>query len=257
MSERNYSTNKYVSNRELLCKATAQDTDGHYELVDLYKYLGIVQKIEDEREEIQWLSKQKGTETSIKECENKIVQYNIQLSKMESEYTLRYLIKRLREKEEAEQEIVEREEKAPQEVQQKKTDKPKKSFGIKTKHLSKRTIIIASCVILGIAVIASAVALISSMHTEESEYTITFYGNRGIYFYTNARGEERMVTKYQDNTVYKVETFSSVYPSEPTPPTHYEYVFLGWYKNPECTDKFLFGKDEVNSNINLYAKWGK
>ena len=127
MSERNYRP-KYVSDRELLCKATAQDTDGHYELVDLYKYLGIVQKIADEHEEIQWLSEQKGTQASIKECENKIVQYNIQLSKMESEYPLRYLIKRLREKEQAEQDGTSQVKEVPQEVQTKKSDKPKNFF---------------------------------------------------------------------------------------------------------------------------------
>ena len=94
MSERNY----YVSNRDLLCKATSEDINGYYEFVDLNKYLGIVQKIDDEREEMQWLSEHKGTDASIRECESKIAQYNIQLSKMESEYPLRYLIKRLREK---------------------------------------------------------------------------------------------------------------------------------------------------------------
>lgn len=128
-----------------------------------------------------------------------------------------------------------------------------------TKHLNKRTIIIALCVILGVAVIASTVALISTIGSEENEYTITFYSNRGIYFTTPYYNDykEVMHSQYQDNTVYKVETFSGGYPSEPTPPTNAGYVFLGWYKNPECTDKFLFGKDEVNSNINLYAKWGK
>lgn len=124
-------------------------------------------------------------------------------------------------------------------------------------RLNKRTILIALCIILGIAVIASTVALISTIDAEKSEYTITFYNNKGIYFWTTTKGEERISIKYQDNTVYKVETFRGEYPSEPTPPTNAGYVFLGWYKNPECTDKFLFGHDEINSDINLYAKWGK
>lgn len=96
-----------------------------------------------------------------------------------------------------------------------------------------------------------------SCGSEESEYTITFYNNNGIYFYNTTQYGERMVTKYQDNTIYKVEKFSGEYPSEPTPPTNGDYVFLGWYQNPECTDKFLFGHYEINSDINLYAKWGK
>ena len=92
---------------------------------------------------------------------------------------------------------------------------------------------------------------------QESEYTITFYTNKGIYFYTISSGEERISIKYQDNTVYKVEKFSGEYPSEPAPPTNEGYVFLGWYQNPECTEKFLFGHYEIKSDINLYAKWGK
>ena len=101
--------------------------------------------------------------------------------------------------------------------------------------------------------------LLCSCGTEEhNEYTITFYSNRGIYFWnTNSDGEEHISINYQDNTVYKVETVSGGYPSEPTPPTNEGYVFLGWYLNPECTDIFLFGLYEINSDINLYAKWGK
>ena len=97
-----------------------------------------------------------------------------------------------------------------------------------------------------------------SCNAKESEYTITFYNNKGIYFWNPiGGGEERISIKYQDNTVYKVEKFSGDCPSEPTPPTNEGYVFLGWYQNPECTDKFLFGHYEINSDINLYAKWGK
>lgn len=152
----------------------------------------------------------------------------------------------------------EKETKASTEESDKATiKKTKNKKGNKMKRLNKKAITIASCVILCIAVIALTVVLIQTTSTEESEYTATFYNNKGVYFYNTTQYGERMVIKYQDNTVYKIETFSGEYPSEPTPPTNEGYVFLGWYLNPECTDKYVFGYDEVNSDINLYAKWGK
>ena len=116
------------------------------------------------------------------------------------------------------------------------------------KHLNKRTVIIASCVILAIAAIASTVTL---MLTDENEYIVIYYNNEGVCFSRDTKGEERMYTRDKDNTIYKVEKCSGKYPSEPTPPTNVGYIFLGWYQNPECTDKFLFGKDKINSDINL------
>lgn len=126
MSDRNYNT--YVSNRELLFKASSQDLEDKYEAESLYKYRKLANTITEEREEIQRLSKQKGTEASIKEIENKIVQYNIKLSQMESEYPLRYVIERMRKKEQVEQEEPSRAEQAPQKKPHKKSDKTKKSF---------------------------------------------------------------------------------------------------------------------------------
>lgn len=106
MSDRYFFPSTYVSNRDLLCKVSMQDLDD-IEIGSVYQYRKLVDKIAEEQEEIQWLSKQKGMEASVKESENKIVQYNIELSRMESEYPLRYLIKRLREKEQAEQVVKE------------------------------------------------------------------------------------------------------------------------------------------------------
>lgn len=105
---------------------------------------------------------------------------------------------------------------------------------------------------------ATLVNFVSCQQEQESEYTITFYNNKGIYFFRSSvnDGAETISIHYQDNSVYKVEKVSGKYISEPTPPTNEGYAFLGWYQNPECTDKFLFGYYEINSNINLYAKWG-
>mgnify|MGYP003508762578 CR=1 FL=1 len=105
------------------------------------------------------------------------------------------------------------------------------------------------------ALCLSSLTCFTSCQEKENEYTVTFYNNRGIYFFTNANGEQ-MIVKSQDNSVYKTVKFSGQFPSEPTPPTNDSYVFLGWYQSPECTDKFIFGYHEVKSDINLYAKWG-
>lgn len=117
--------------------------------------------------------------------------------------------------------------------------------------------------IIRISIVALCLALLVSFtscnqKSQESEYTVTFYYNTGVYFWTTSGSkEERMSIKYQDNSIYKTETIKGGFPSEPTPPTNEGYVFLGWYQNPECTDKFLFGHYEINSDINLYAKWHK
>lgn len=117
--------------------------------------------------------------------------------------------------------------------------------------------------IIHICIVALCLALLVSFtsckqESQESEYTVTFYNNKGIYFFTlSGSGAERISVHYQDNSIYKTETIKGGFPSEPTPPTNEGYVFLGWYQNPECTDKFLFGHYEINSDINLYAKWHK
>lgn len=92
--------------------------------------------------------------------------------------------------------------------------------------------------------------------SQNHEYTITFYNNKGIYFFRSG-GEEHISIHYQDDTIHEVTKISGNYPSEPTPPTNQGYVFLGWYQNPECTVEFIFGHHEINSDINLYAKWGR
>lgn len=112
--------------------------------------------------------------------------------------------------------------------------------------------------IICITLLALLCLTLCSCNSEENteKHTVTFYNNTGINYYYNSSGESRIRIYHQDNSVYKVETFSGGYPSEPMPPTNEGYVFLGWYQNPECTEEFLFGYYQVNSDINLYAKWG-
>lgn len=119
--------------------------------------------------------------------------------------------------------------------------------GFTMKQLSK----IAIIAVVVMCIIVSAIAY----NVVNTKHTITFYNNKGIYFYITRQGEERMEVLHQNNEVYEVVTFSGKYPSEPTPPKYKGYVFMGWYQDPECTEKFMFGHYEVNSDINLYAKW--
>lgn len=112
--------------------------------------------------------------------------------------------------------------------------------------------------IICITLLALLCLTLCSCNSEENteKHTVTFYNNTGIYYAYRYNGEILIHISRQDNSVYKVETFSGGYPSEPAPPTNEGYVFLGWYQNPECTEEFLFGYYQVNSDINLYAKWG-
>ena len=115
---------------------------------------------------------------------------------------------------------------------------------------------VVSCISIVALCLVSLVCFTSCK--QEQEYTVTFYENKGIYFWRPSSSSElRISIHYQDNTIYKVVKTSGEHLSEPTPPSIHGYAFLGWYKNPECTDKFLFGHYEINGDINLYAKWGK
>jgi ABC-type multidrug transport system fused ATPase/permease subunit len=110
MSERNY-----VSNRVLLCNASIDVIKDKYEAECLYEYRSIVNKVEEAYEEFLWLSKLSNTSTSIKKIESQIAQYNIQLSRMESEYPLRNVIQRIKGKEQVFQEERKQEERKREE----------------------------------------------------------------------------------------------------------------------------------------------
>lgn len=50
-------------------------------------------------------------------------------------------------------------------------------------------------------------------------------------------------------------TFGSII-KEPTAPEDDKYVFFGWYKDSECTEKWDFNNDMVMDDTILYASWG-
>jgi uncharacterized repeat protein (TIGR02543 family) len=43
--------------------------------------------------------------------------------------------------------------------------------------------------------------------------------------------------------------------TKPNNPTRLDYIFIDWYKEPECTTLWNFTTDVVTSDITLYAKW--
>ncbi|MFJ7733345.1 InlB B-repeat-containing protein [Lysinibacillus sp. NPDC097231] len=45
--------------------------------------------------------------------------------------------------------------------------------------------------------------------------------------------------------------------TEPSNPTKANYIFEGWYKDSNLTEKWDFAQERVQTNITLYAKWAK
>lgn len=45
--------------------------------------------------------------------------------------------------------------------------------------------------------------------------------------------------------------------TEPDAPSSEGFVFMGWYKESACTNKWAFATDTVDANTTLYAKWSK
>ena len=121
----------YVSNRVLLCNASIDVIKDKYEAECLYEYKMIADKVYDAYQEIRQLSKQPNTASSIKKIESQIVQYDIQLAKMESEYPLHNVILRIRGKEQVFQEERKQEERKRVEQTKQKARPPKKKSVIK------------------------------------------------------------------------------------------------------------------------------
>lgn len=88
-------------------------------------------------------------------------------------------------------------------------------------------------------------------------------------FMVGCSEEKEMVTvKFHRNTRYiypshqdticttmQVEKGSHIENPPQKPNDVYTLSFLGWYKDPECTQKFDFNSETVNINLDLYAKW--
>lgn len=55
--------------------------------------------------------------------------------------------------------------------------------------------------------------------------------------------------------VASVDVAKGLKVDEPRSPTKSDFLFGGWYKEPECTNEWDFDNDIVTSDITLYAKW--
>ncbi|MDY5046482.1 MAG: InlB B-repeat-containing protein, partial [Treponema porcinum] len=59
---------------------------------------------------------------------------------------------------------------------------------------------------------------------------------------------------YDGSTKTTQDVASGSAVEKPQPPTRDGYVFVGWYKEAECTNEYVFSTG-VTENITLYAKW--
>lgn len=83
-------------------------------------------------------------------------------------------------------------------------------------------------------------------------YYVNFYNNYLREDFTLSSG---FVGK-GNNLLYKslfVEHDSLV--TKPEDPVRKNYDFVGWYKETECENEWLFDTDKVTSDVRLYAKW--
>lgn len=68
----------------------------------------------------------------------------------------------------------------------------------------------------------------------------------------------KFVSNSEEEYVYQIqEVKEGNLISRPSVPSKNGYVFIGWYKDPECTEIWNFENDIATSSITLYAKWEK
>lgn len=72
-----------------------------------------------------------------------------------------------------------------------------------------------------------------------------------VRFTRNGRGEDIPVENVPDAQIIGC----GCYVEEPDAIKDTDYVFIGWYKEAECQNKWNFNTDTVNGDITLYAKW--
>lgn len=90
-------------------------------------------------------------------------------------------------------------------------------------------------------------------------YTFQYaYNNYDIGYVKNA---QVFNVKFDSQGGSLVSSIVSVYGEKltvPNPePTKNNYIFDGWYKEPECINKWDFSADTITNNITLYAKWAE
>lgn len=84
----------------------------------------------------------------------------------------------------------------------------------------------------------------------DKQYTVKFCDNRSYYI---SAAQDRFYEEYE----IKVAKGSHInLPSNPKQwSSTTKFIFKGWYKDRECTEKWIENDDVVNTNLILYAKW--
>ncbi len=92
--------------------------------------------------------------------------------------------------------------------------------------------------------------------------THTYAEKKGVSFSSNPSGFHTYTVKFDSRGGSAVSDIPNV-PEGNTitkpaaNPVRSEYEFVGWYKDEECTDEWIFDSDKVTGDIKLYAKWTK
>lgn len=99
-------------------------------------------------------------------------------------------------------------------------------------------------VVLALLVISTSLFMVGC--SEKEMVTVKFHRNTRYLF-----------PSHQD-TIYmtmQVEKGSHIETPPSQPADTVGLLFLGWYKDPECTQRFDFNSETININLDLYAKW--
>lgn len=104
----------------------------------------------------------------------------------------------------------------------------------------------------------SATSGIISFDYEQGSTSKAIYIKQ-IQIYTESSETTYNVKYYDGDTEYenyaKTGLSNGSTLTAPTAPTKDNYLFDGWYKEPELTNAWDFAADTVTANVSLYAKW--